>query len=160
MGEDVASTMARTVNDNGEIPYDLVNKLQINEDEKAKIYLLLLPLTTKNSLKNLSERLNFKDILKQYNPSPESNLYRNLQEACMAANKSRELIKASSTHPQENLSYLQFCKLNQNFVILTKIHQATRLALCILLTINFTISLLAIKQQMPLKKKVNLKRRR
>lgn len=59
--------LARTVNDNGEIPYDLVNKLQINEDEKAKLILVgdhdqLQPIGPGAPFRALLEQVGFAEL--------------------------------------------------------------------------------------------------
>lgn len=92
---------ARTVNDKGQLPVDLVKDLQLDEFNKQKIYDLFFYLY-QSSEKKLSDHINFKDITNRYQLAQDSPLYKNLQMACNVVNESRSAIKASLTHPDIN----------------------------------------------------------
>lgn len=107
MGEEQSSIMAKTVNNKGEIPFDLVKKLNINQKEKTIINSMLLDLASKNNLKKLSESINLSDVIKQYEangPLTAAQLA-NLEEACVITNLVRQIIVESTTHPQTTHSY-------------------------------------------------------
>lgn len=99
-GKDEFSKMTRTINDEGEFSINVVQNSQIPEEERDKIYELLVPFVSEHSLKPLSDPIHFEEICQKFHPIKGSNLYKNLQIACEAANFAREGISISSTHPQ------------------------------------------------------------
>jgi hypothetical protein len=102
-GSVAASVMARTVNDEGQLPIDLVFKnTTLKADVKQEISSLMTPYLKTNSLKKLSDLIDSKEVLNSYHFSPDSEIYRNIQTACSVVNESRKTIKESATHPQVN----------------------------------------------------------
>jgi len=100
---DLVSAMLKFPNNSGELPiHKLLNNGSINEEEKKKIYEIILPLMTTSSLKKLSDPISFDEVCKKYNPVPHSELYYHLQFACEVLNLTREHFKYSSSHPQLN----------------------------------------------------------
>lgn len=102
VGEDATSVMSKAINNEGKLPFHLIAELKINDEEKTKIKSIILPLTSKHSLKNITEQINVEEVLGRYSLSSDSILYKNLNEACIAANQTRLKIHESSTHPQIN----------------------------------------------------------
>lgn len=95
-----AEAMARTINNKGKLPIDLVNEMKLDNDVKQKLRALLTPVATRRFLTKLSDRIECKTVLNDYYFSPNSQIYKNLELACLIGNEVREVMKESSTHPQ------------------------------------------------------------
>ncbi|MBA3660963.1 MAG: hypothetical protein H0W64_04500 [Gammaproteobacteria bacterium] len=119
-GAQAVSLMATTVNDAGEIPFDLVENLKVPDTEKGKIYDILLSLTSMKKLKDLNTPLEFSEIIKEFNPAQESRLYRNLKEACRVANITRAEIHGSSTHPSPKHNFDEISQIEKQIKSIEK----------------------------------------
>lgn len=94
----VAAEMAKMVNDDGKIPFDLIDRTLI-ATEKEQIHNLLIPLML-SQVKGINEPVNFDNIQAQYNLKAGSLSYGKFFIACQAMNAVRKKIRTSSTHPQ------------------------------------------------------------
>lgn len=103
-GNDIAESMARTVNNNGKLPIDLILEKTVNQQTKNKMADLLIALIRINPLKikKLSDYIDDTKIIQQYHCSPSSEMCHNIKIACAIANETRQAITASSSHPQIN----------------------------------------------------------
>lgn len=97
LGEEKASRMSRTIDNNGHLPIDLIKTN--NQKQKNQLRDILIPLMTRFSFKSLSTMVDSKEF-DAYTPSVR--LYKNLQSASLAINKVRLIIDKSETHPQTN----------------------------------------------------------
>jgi hypothetical protein len=109
--------MARSVNNKGELPLDLVIRMP-DSNLKETIISLLWPFTVDSPLKKLSELIDSKTVIERYNFSPSSTIVKNLQIACAVVNEIRSKITASSSHPDMNTwseeeKHTLVCKINQ-----------------------------------------------
>lgn len=121
--------MAKTYNDDNKLPIHLFSmyQLRVNKRDKNKILGLLVLFTTKHTLGNLSEPVNFNKINERYHPEPNSELYQYLQQGCDAVNYSRGIITQSYTHPQSNtMPYAKRVRLDGKIEVLrSKMHAAS-----------------------------------
>ncbi|KTC88068.1 MULTISPECIES: hypothetical protein [Legionella] len=101
VGRAKAAVMAKTLNDEKELPIDLVGK-DLSFEEQDKVNALLLPLTLPSGFKPLSEKLYFEDILAVYQVPEQSPLAVNLYLGVEAVNYVRDHVKKSSSHPDSN----------------------------------------------------------
>ncbi|OGT42332.1 MAG: hypothetical protein A3F13_06910 [Gammaproteobacteria bacterium RIFCSPHIGHO2_12_FULL_40_19] len=117
--------MARTVNDQGELPLSLCLNDKTDDDPldyktcKAsaidspfpQIYSLLLPLTCANPLPLLlTQPIEFSTLLETYKPTTDGPLYQHLKIGCEAANFARNILTKSCTHPDSNLRPWSYVK--------------------------------------------------
>jgi len=103
-----AVNMAKTANDSGYLPIDLLDLEechgQVSADLKMKAVLvkILVPYTVHNHLKDMRELLATDDIVDSYAHLSNPRLSANLALACRAANVARTIIQGSKTHPCTN----------------------------------------------------------
>lgn len=110
------SKMARTINNNGCLPLDLVNACQLGDDEKEALYNLMVELAIQHPYKDLSHQLTeekLKKVVDRYAIEPNSSLYHNMQIAFDLVNKVRNVLIKSNTSPVTN-SYQKADKLKLN----------------------------------------------
>lgn len=125
------SVMAKTPNNLGEIPYFILwSKSSRPTNIDNMLAKLLLPFTTENNFKKLSEKIHFSDVVAAYKSEANSQLYKNLELACKVANKARSLIKESSTHPQmDGKNNEDIMKLQYEIRALTQVEKIKRVTL-------------------------------
>jgi hypothetical protein len=87
--------MAITINNNGDLPLQLLDKDKMGAEDygKCKMILLILMQQYSKDIPKLSTPIDFADIIKKYRPIPGSPLEKNLKYACYAANVTRSHIK-------------------------------------------------------------------
>ncbi len=108
VGEQNAVMMAKTANDAGYLPIDLLDldecKEQVAADLQLKAVLIkmLVPYTVKNHLKHMRTLLATEEIVGSYAHLFNPRLSANLTLACRATNAVRVIIQASKTHPCTN----------------------------------------------------------
>lgn len=108
------SCMAKTVNNEGLLPIQIVTTICIPDVEKDKLYFVLIPHTAPSVIKNMSEPVLFEEVKQRYHPEPDSILYQYLELACQIATDTRKLFSESSTHPQVNgMEWDQFFELRK-----------------------------------------------
>lgn len=106
-GEEKASIMAKTLNDNQLFPLDLIKGTKLTRKEKDELYAILIPLT-EPKIKPLSEMLDIDTIQKEFCTQNNKRLLENLIWGVEAANYARSKIGLSDTHPQLNGSHPKF----------------------------------------------------
>lgn len=93
--------MAKTVNDIGELPVDVVKSALHFERDRDEMYSLLAPFMGSPDVPPLSTPIDVNSILSRYSSLP-AGVIQTIQIACEVANKTRSLIPDSHTHPQTN----------------------------------------------------------
>lgn len=105
VGNEAAATMAKTINDRGQLPVDLLAyRYTLQLEKKQAAFSLLRPLMLMNDIRPLSEPINVDAILKRYYSPHDDVLLCHLKLACSIANKTRATLKESATHPQPHHS--------------------------------------------------------
>ena len=95
--------MARTTNNAGKLPLDLINNMPLVLDDQDQVTGFLLNITNyETNFKPFNEPVSASDTLKKYYSDLDENLNDHLQLACSVANKSRSTVKVSTTHPDFN----------------------------------------------------------
>jgi len=102
IGFENARQMTQQQNDRGELPFDLINTLNIEEKDKNTLKKIIMPSLLASDVSGLSIKLSSKTVLNEYKVKPSSPLGKNLIIACEVINKTRELITRSETHPSTN----------------------------------------------------------
>lgn len=95
----------KSVNADNKLPIELIpENSNLTEDERDELYSLLLPATLDDSLKKITEPVDFNEVLQQCgNPSSDSELYTLLKNVCLAVNYVRtQLFSESESHPDFN----------------------------------------------------------
>jgi len=108
-----ASVQARTVNDDGKLPYDLVASKKLIGKASIEIKDRLIPLMMQSELKSLHSKVTIsRDDREKAKTIP--GLLTNLEIGCEIANEVRKFFWDSSTHPQANAysikKYVDLCK--------------------------------------------------
>lgn len=96
-----AIEMVRSINDQGELPYDLALKKR-DRHLSNKLSSMLFKLMKKNNLKKLSETIDPIEVVSRYHFPINSKIYHNLVTASLIVNETRKVIKESDTHPEIN----------------------------------------------------------
>ena len=91
-----APVMAKTINDQGQLPLDLAQDLKCDEKTARKLNLILFHIIINDPLKKLSDLIDSQEILDRYHFPAESEIYKNLQIACAVANETRQAIVVTS----------------------------------------------------------------
>lgn len=99
---DSITKMARTTNDQGDLPLDLLDQADFSKKELLELELFFTRMMKKQDIKPMSELLCADDILKSYYPPLDEEYRENIKLGCYAANQVRQIIKYSSTHPDLN----------------------------------------------------------
>jgi hypothetical protein len=94
--------MAKTVNNNGELPIFILHSKPFEYKKRDRLRLLLLPFTLPKACKPFSENINPEVILAGYSRLKEPALYVNLELGCQAVNAARSLFTTIPTHPDSN----------------------------------------------------------
>lgn len=102
IGEEPASVMARTVNNKGYLPINLLVFKMHYYREQAMVDAVMFKLMTNVNVKPIAEPINIDEILKRYYPLKHEPFYPLIQPMCKIANEVRETLKEASTHPQYN----------------------------------------------------------
>lgn len=102
VNSDVASDMARTVNNKGQLPLDLVELSALSPQDKKMVSRALMDLMLQAKIKNHLEPINADEVLARYSYDPDSVIVRNLKFACKLANQARHIIENSYSHPDCN----------------------------------------------------------
>lgn len=97
-----ALKLARTVNNQGQLPLNVIASTSLTSAEKRKIYKILLDLILQAKIKKQSEPVDVNEVLGRYDYDVESTIAKNLIFACQLANETRALIQNSFTHPDCN----------------------------------------------------------
>lgn len=104
LGDDVVSDMACMINTQNLLPGDMLPFDDIT-DEVREIRALLQPLAQwRLPIKKPYEFIQTDDVLQEYAVSPDSQLGRNLDLACMVFNQTRARNIRSSTHPMADIT--------------------------------------------------------
>ena len=99
---DEVEIMARTVNDQGEIPLDLISKTELKENDQKEIRSTLIEMLKNQKIKPLSKELCIDDIIKNDYPNLDKEWGENLDLACTTVNEIRKIVHFSGTHPDMN----------------------------------------------------------
>jgi hypothetical protein len=102
IGEETVSSMARTHNNTGSLPIDILKSHYYYLDDKNEIRSELLRLMKQFKIKKISEPINIDAVLASYYPHRSETFCRNVKIACEVANEVRTCIRESYTHPQTN----------------------------------------------------------
>lgn len=103
-----AVKMAKTTNDAGYLPIDLLDldechaEIAADAQTRKSLVEMLVPYTVKNHLKDIQQTLPTNDIVDSYAHLSQPRLSANLALACRAANAVRAIIQGSKTHPCTN----------------------------------------------------------
>lgn len=100
LGKDKATRLAKTADDLGRLPVDLI---PFYETEKHPVANVLKPYTIADTLPPIHQPIDAQAVLAQYRVLKHSVLAKRLQLACQAANSVRELKLRSNTHPSVNV---------------------------------------------------------
>lgn len=101
LGEEQISIQARTVNNSGKIPFDLIPRIFCSPVERVVVEKILTPYLYVKKFKPLHEEIDPKVVLATHRPNSEL-LSKNLELGCLIANEARAKIKYSGTHPDMN----------------------------------------------------------
>lgn len=100
---EVVAQMARTTNNAGELPLDLLGKIGLLSDDQDLATGFLLDIISDNAkYKSLNEPISVSDTLNKYYPDMNNDLNENLTLACSVATKVRATVKYSTSHPDFN----------------------------------------------------------
>ncbi|KTC86895.1 hypothetical protein [Legionella brunensis] len=97
-------TMARTTNDEGDTPLDLIARnLNCTYYDKRELYSQFNELIKKHQkIKPLTGLVSMDHTSKEYDPHLDKELKENLELACSVMNSLRSVVKYSDTHPDLN----------------------------------------------------------
>lgn len=100
LGKDKATRLAKTADEMGRLPIDLIPSY---ERDKHPVAQILKSYTIADTLQPLDQPIDLQAVLAQYRVLKHSVLAKRLQLACQAANSVRDLKLRSNTHPSVNV---------------------------------------------------------